>query len=83
MVDPEDLAFGKAAATASLISAELARSVPSGFSRPMRTLGPARPAAARPWIVGLKSEGAVERKMLIDWSSGQSPVPQAASARRR
>ena len=54
---------GKAEATASLISRLDARSEPSGFSSAMRTVGQARPAAASPSMVGLNSDGAVDRKM--------------------
>ncbi len=54
---------GKALATASLMAAELARSLPSGFSRLIRAPSPARPAAASPSIVGLNRLGAVDRKI--------------------
>ena len=53
---------GKAAATASLISQLDARSTPSGFSSPMRTPAPARPARSSPAIVVSNRLGAVDRK---------------------
>ena len=35
----------------------------AAFRAPMRTVGQARPAAASPSMVGLNSDGAVDRKM--------------------
>ena len=66
---------GKAAATASLISQLEARSVPSGFSSPIRTLPSVRPASRNPSIVVPNRLGAVDRKMASFWSG-----PPARSA---
>ena len=77
MVDPERAIFGKGAATASLISRLDSRSVPSGFSSAMRTVGQASPAASRPSIVGLNKDGAVERKIATPWQG--SPTFAARS----
>src|SRR3546814_5479986 len=54
---------GKTSATASLISQLDCRSLPSGFSSPIRTFAPASPADSSPLIVGRNSVGAVDRKI--------------------
>ena len=70
---------GNAAETASLIFAELAKSVPSGFSRLMRTLSPARPAAETnveeigQWMSGLWEAD--------DYASPAAPVSQKEAPR--
>ena len=81
MVDAEDAVLGKGAATASLISRLESRSVPSGFSSAMRTVGQASPAAASPSIVGSNRDGAVDRKIARPWQ-GRRSLSAAARSRR-
>ena len=66
---------GKAPATASLISRLESRSLPSGFSSAMRTVGQASPAASSPSMTGLNRDGAVDRKMPTPWHG--SPIALA------
>jgi|GEM_PF-4107721 len=54
---------GKALATASLISQLVARSMPSGFSSPIRARSPVSPALSSPRMVGSNRLGAVDRKI--------------------
>jgi len=72
---------GKAPPTASLISRLDSRSVPSGFSSAMRTVGQARPAASSPSMVGLNSDGAVDRKIATPRHG--SPIASASRTKLR
>ena len=82
MVDPERAVLGEGAATASLISRLDSRSMPSGFSSAMRTVGQARPAPSSPSIVGLNSDGAVERKIATPWHGSPIALGEPLETRR-
>jgi hypothetical protein len=69
VVDAEDAILGEGAATASFTTLEEGRSMPSGFSRPMRLRSLARPLATRPAMVGSNRLGAVERKIARPFST--------------